>query len=326
MPILPFGIRRSNIKCGVEHFEFARCGITHYGAPNDAVSSKGGITMSAEPNENKNEAASTVPPTTEEAKAAQKYDRSTIEFPYGDLDDAVEIVKAVHSNAGISCTLDQLAAFVHQSMTSGAFRLRLSNARAYGLTENERGEVRLTDLGRTCADPAQEPRARVDAFLHVPLYSAIHDKYRGFTLPPAAALEREMVALGVAPKQTGKARQAFMRSARQAGFFVHGEDRLVRPSFNPTPTTRPIDPPPPPPPNKTGGGGGDGGDEGPRHRLIVGLFESLPKDGDTMTAEDAADWLETAAANLRLVYKFKGRIRVAIDGDIPIRSGGSDAA
>ena len=65
------------------------------------------------------------------------------------------------------------------------------------------------------------------------------------------------------------------------------------------------------------------------HRLIVGLFESLPKDGGTMTVEDVADWLETAAANLRMVYKFKGRIRVSIDSEIPIRgptwtaSGGS---
>lgn len=50
----------------------------------------------------------------------------------------------------------------------------------------------------------------------------------------------------------------------------------------------------------------------PRPPLITGLFDSLPKDGDTWTAEDAADWLETAAANLRLVYKFKGRIDICV--------------
>src|SRR5438034_1314262 len=79
---------------------------------------------------------------------ADKRARSAIEFPYNDLDDAVEIAKAIHANAGVSCTLDQLAAYLKQSMTSGAFRLRTSNARIFGLTENERGEVRLTDLGR----------------------------------------------------------------------------------------------------------------------------------------------------------------------------------
>jgi hypothetical protein len=34
-----------------------------------------------------------------------------------------------------------------------------------------------------------------------------------------------------------------------------------------------------------------------------------------MTIEEAADWLETAAYNLRLAYKFKGRIKVEIEGN-----------
>ena len=41
-------------------------------------------------------------------------------------------------------------------------------------------------------------------------------------MPPAAALEREMVELGVSPKQKDKARQVFERSAEQAGFFATG--------------------------------------------------------------------------------------------------------
>jgi hypothetical protein len=99
--------------------------------------------------------------------------------------------------------------------------------------------VSLTALGRRIADPAAEPAARVDAFLHVPLYLRIFEHHDGYTLPGAAPLEKFMREVGVSPKQTGKARQAFMRSARQAGFFAHGEDRLVRPSF-PPPGTRPI--------------------------------------------------------------------------------------
>ena len=43
------------------------------------------------------------------------------------------------------------------------------------------------------------------------------------------ALERETAQLGVAVKQTDKARQVFERSARQASFFGAGPDRLVRP-------------------------------------------------------------------------------------------------
>ena len=61
-------------------------------------------------------------------------------------------------------------------------------------------------------------------------------------LPPAAALEREMGQLGVASKQTGKARQAFERSAEQAGFFAHGADRLVMPVGLEKPDTSAITP------------------------------------------------------------------------------------
>jgi len=56
------------------------------------------------------------------------------------------------SNAGIECTIDQLAAYLRVSMTSGAFRVRTANAATFGVTENERGVIRLTDIGRRVAD------------------------------------------------------------------------------------------------------------------------------------------------------------------------------
>jgi hypothetical protein len=37
--------------------------------------------------------------------------------------------------------------------------------------------------------------------------------------------------MGVAPKQKGKARQAFQRSANSAGYFWSGPNRLVRPAI-----------------------------------------------------------------------------------------------
>lgn len=236
----------------------------------------------------------------------ERRERSTIQFPYNDLDDAASIAKAVHENAGISCTIDQLAAYVKNSMTSGAFRLRLSNAATFGLTDNERGEVRLTDLGRRIADPAQEASAKVDAFLVVPLYARIYDNYKGFTLPGAAALEKFMREVGVAPKQTGKARQAFMRSARQAGFFAHGEDRLVRPAG---PGTRPLeggsgaaagaedkkD-------KKLGNGGGGGGVELNLDPLLIELLKKIPSAETGWPEAQRVRWFKTFAMNVSQIY------------------------
>lgn len=90
-------------------------------------------------------------------------------------------------------------------------------------------------------DRTQEAAARIDAFLHVGLYKAIYEKYRNYQLPGPPALEGEIVRLGVAQKQASTARQVFIRSARQAGFFWAGEDRLVRPNIGAA--TQPETPP-----------------------------------------------------------------------------------
>jgi hypothetical protein len=140
--------------------------------------------------------------------------RSSIQFPYNDLDDAVSLAKTIHENAGLQCTVDQLAGYLKAPKTSGAFRLRMSAASTFGLTENERGEIRLTSLGRRTVDPSQEAGARVDAFLQVALYARVFENYSGFTLPGPAALEKYMRDVGVAPNVTDKARQVFVRSAK----------------------------------------------------------------------------------------------------------------
>jgi hypothetical protein len=211
---------------------------------------------------------SDAPVSFEEAAAKKvaaehrQHDRSTIEFPYMDLDTAVEAARAVYSRAGLgSCELDELAAEMGQTM-SGAFRMKTSTARLFGFLEKEgRGTLRLTELGRKLANSETEAEARAMAFVNIPLYRAIYEKYRGHLLPPTKALEREMAALGVAPKQTDKARQAFERSAKQAGFFAQSEDRLVQPRFDRDPQTHPIVPETPegdPAPKRGGGGGGSG--------------------------------------------------------------------
>jgi hypothetical protein len=87
------------------------------------------------------------------------------------------------------------------------------------------GIVTLTELGKKLCDSQQEKAAKVDAFLAVPLYNAIYEAFKNVTLPPADALETEIAKLGVAPKQKGKARQAFQRSATSAGFS--GLGRIV---------------------------------------------------------------------------------------------------
>jgi hypothetical protein len=195
---------------------------------------------------------------------------------------------------------------VKQSITSGTFRLRVSNASTYGLTENERGEVHLTELGRRIVDPEQEATALVDAFLAVPLFARIFENYKGFTLPGVAALEKFMRDVGVAPKQTGKARQAFLRAAKQAGFFAHGEDRLVRPMLS-GPGTKPIEGSKVEPEKDGVKKNGDG--SGPDDPLIQALIQKLPPAGP-WAADERVTWLKMLAMAFDITYGHEPSIEI----------------
>lgn len=231
----------------------------------------------------------------------EERERSTIGFPYADLDDAVQIAGGVHAVGGSSCDWDQLAAQLNQAANGGGFRQRMLTAKMFGLVTYTQGRVTLTALGSRMCDPQQERAARVDAFQNVPLYKAVYDRFKGGTLPPSAGLEAEMVTLGVAKKQKDKARQVFQRSAQQAGYFWSGTDRLVMPSIRNGGETRrepEIEKQKDPPMEE--GGGGDGG--GKRHPFIEGLIKTLPPANQPWTLEKRAQWLQAAVSVFNLIY------------------------
>lgn len=233
---------------------------------------------------------------SEEAGGASRA-RSTIEFAYLDLKDAEEVVQAVHTNAGTSCTVDQLAGYMGQAARGGGFRVRISTAKTFGLVDTPRGGVALTDLGKKIVDPNSERAARVVAFLNVPLYKALYERFKGNVLPPRAALTREIINTGVAQSQADRARQTLERSAEHAGFFAHGRDRLVLPAtiipaVGETKSTKDEKPK-----NK---GGDDGGT---LHPLIEGLFKSLPPPETIWSTEKRVKWLQAASHNFDLVYQ-----------------------
>src|SRR5258708_879009 len=162
-------------------------------------------------------------------QVAGQRNRSTMQFAYLPLDDAVTVANAVHA-VGASCQLDQLAAELKVKTDTGSFRLKVSNAKLFGVITHTQGTVTLTNLGSRMCDPQQEQGAKAEAFLNVPLYKQVYEQFKGITLPPNSGLETVMVTMGVAPKQKSVARQVFARSAQQAGFFKYGTNRLVPPS------------------------------------------------------------------------------------------------
>ncbi len=195
--------------------------------------------------------------------------------------------------------MDQLArALEHDTVESGTFKMKVSTARVFGLVEIKGERVSLTDLGNQITRSDSEPQARAQAFLHVPLFRAIYDKYKGRLLPGDAVLEADMLELGVATKQTSRERQAFQRSATQAKL---GKDRLVLPtgvSLDSIPSD-----------------GGKGrkmenhqepitstGDLDP---MLSMLLEELPTPGSEWSLDARQQWMRIFERALNRIYKNK---------------------
>ena len=244
-------------------------------------------------------------------------DRSTIEFPYLDLDDALDIAKGVHSIGGTSCQKEQLAAHLNQAASGGGFSLRLGTAKMYGLIRYERGTINLTELGVRACDTQQEKSARVEAFLSIPLYKALYEKFKGTALPPSAGLEAEIVTLGVAPKQKDRARQVFQRSAKEAGFFEFGNDRLVLPATGKR--VQAIDSNVPKQTHREDTKRDNRGAEHDFSPFIQGLLQKLPPEGHEWTIEERKRWLQLAALAFDMMYEDAGKggtIVVEVKGDL----------
>lgn len=241
--------------------------------------------------------------TVDSADAAKKPEqargRSTIEFPYLDLMTAMEVAHAVKAVGGTSADWNQLAVKLSMAPDGGGFRLRIMAAKVFGLVEADRGRVELTELGIRIVDPAYERPAKVESFLCVQLFKVLYDKLVGQTLPPPVAIERMAEQAGVAPKQKDKARQVFIKSARQAGMFDLSPDRLAMPPGlnGQASTLKAPDPTAAPAPT-----GADPQSQQDLHPFVRGLLDKLPPPDAEWTIKDRAKWLTTAANIFDLMY------------------------
>lgn len=234
------------------------------------------------------------------------YERSSIQFPYMGLDDSEALALAIQKEAGaLPLTDDQLAPVINLSQKSSGYRTKLSAARMFGVIETENGKHRLSDLGKRMVDSNQQRAAKAEAFLNIPLYRKVYEEHKGGTIPPTAALQREMVGYGVAAKQAPKARQVMERSAEAAGFYEKGRDRLVAPVLRDDGDAGG---------DNGGGGAGNGGDDsgdggtGGRvvsqlHKIVQGMIEELPSRGETWSVEGRVKWLRLAANAFDMIYE-----------------------
>jgi hypothetical protein len=244
--------------------------------------------------------------------------KSQISFPYMDLDAAISVAAAIIGAGGVALSREQLAGVMGLSVGSGNFLQKVATARIFGLVGNTQGKYELTSLGFATVDSVEkrQRKARTDSFLAVPLYRRVYDEFRGKQLPPRPhGLEQAFVRFGVSTKLAGTARVVFERSARQAGFFDAGPERLIEPIIGAASSAergRPaIEDEPQEEDSSRGSTISKVINSRALHPFIEGLINALPEANTNWTLEGRAKWLQAAAHNFDLMYKgANGEIKV----------------
>jgi uncharacterized membrane protein YgcG len=244
--------------------------------------------------------------------------QSAFATPYYNLAQSIEVARVIYQRAGGACDRAQLSAMLgYKGVKNGSFLTRVTAAKLFGLIEQKDEQVptlSITDLGKAIVAPvtaAGVERAKVEAFLGVPLFRKVYDEYRnGTELPPKAGLRNQFItSFGIIPDRAGPAVEVLMDSAAEAGFFkVGGEKRLVAPLIVSGGSDE-IKPPPKDEGSNGGGGGSSGGggnggggqDTSAIHPAIYGLIANLPKPG-AMSVDERQALIDAFTATVKFIY------------------------
>ena len=162
-------------------------------------------------------------------------------YPGYDLTSSLEAAKVVKEKGGNACTPEQLGAFLgYRNTAGGGFAARVASAKAFGLIRTERNHYEATARAEAALYPiTPESRAEAlrDAFLGVPIYRRIYDRFRGTQLPQEVGMKNLLhTEFGLpAGDRLTVAYRVMMDSAETAGFFsVNGGQRthLIEPLIN----------------------------------------------------------------------------------------------
>src|SRR4051794_39072887 len=111
-------------------------------------------------------------------------------YPVYDLETSLEAARVVQERGGGSASTQELGSYLnYKSVLNGAYINRLSATRLFGFLEGPAAALTITRRALDILQPEYphtEARARLDAFMGVPLYRAFLDRYEGLALPSEA--------------------------------------------------------------------------------------------------------------------------------------------
>lgn len=243
--------------------------------------------------------------------------------PYYTLDQSVEVAKVIHEKAGGSCDRAQLATLLgYNGVKNGAFLTRVTAAKIFGLISQHDDQLKVTEAAHKIlhpVTPGQGERAKVDAFLTVPLFRKVFDEFNGINLPDEIGLKNLLLTqYEIVEERTGPSVRVMLDSAEQAGLFRAAGNR----SKMVMPLTAAVAPNPPAHRDASpaaglngdrsderadsrrggGGSGGEGGDGDDIDPAIRGLLRRLPPVGTPLTPTRRKAFIDAFTAYVAVVY------------------------
>jgi len=141
-------------------------------------------------------------------------------FPSYNLGIALQIAEKIERVGGGRLTDETLAVSLGVSAKSSGFRLRINNARQFGLLTKQGEYLATTDTAKSILKPTDENEkadALRQAFLSIPLFKVIANRFRGQPLPGGDSfrnvLEREFK---IESARVRDAERVLLDSAREA--------------------------------------------------------------------------------------------------------------
>ena len=158
-------------------------------------------------------------------KARQK---SVYLFPAYGLSTALDIARRVEESGGGSLTEETLAVNMDLSVKSSGFRLKSLAARQFGLINKQGDLLTTTPVAKAIFKPTgpdDAKRGGLQAFLSIPLFRAVSERYRGQRLPDSQTLrnvlEREF---HVERSRVQQAERMLLDSAKDAHLLKSNGD------------------------------------------------------------------------------------------------------
>ena len=180
--------------------------------------------------------------------------RSEYLFPAYALGTALVIAERVERDGAGSLTEQTLAMAMSMSVKGSTFKLRHLTARQFGLLSRQGDTLSTTPRSKAIfksTSPEEGNRARLEAFLDIPLFKVVAERYRGTPLPESNTfrniLERDFK---VAHGRVTDAERVLLDSARDAGLITTAGSNTylnIEGGAVPTEVHIPLAPPPAPP-------------------------------------------------------------------------------